>query len=94
MCVPELVVACLSPLGRLAPQEGLVPIGRDPRSGCWEFALLTEGPMAIPERDTDGRLVLAMNMTLVLVLLPGGTFEMGASTGRIDAMERDTSTSS
>jgi len=60
----------------LAPQMGLVPIGPDPDSGLWEFAHLITGEPA--ERGPDGKLVLAEAMGVVLVLLPGGTFWMGA----------------
>jgi formylglycine-generating enzyme required for sulfatase activity len=60
----------------LTPQFGLLPIGQDPESGLWEFAhLLTGEP---PERDSDGKLIRADGVGLVLVLLPGGTFWMGA----------------
>ena len=57
-------------------QIGLVPIGRDPDSGLFEFAHLQTG--AIPERGEDGKLILTEEMGLVFVLIPGGTFDMGA----------------
>jgi formylglycine-generating enzyme required for sulfatase activity/serine/threonine protein kinase len=60
----------------LRPQLGLVPIGRDPRSGFWEFAHLQSG--VAPERGADGALVLTPECGLVFVLLPGGRFHMGA----------------
>ena len=60
----------------LTPQMGLLPLGPDPDSGLWEFAHLASG--GPPERDSDGRLVLTPETGLVLVLLPGGTFWMGA----------------
>jgi serine/threonine protein kinase/formylglycine-generating enzyme required for sulfatase activity len=60
----------------LAPQIGLVPIGPDPESLLWEFAHLATGEPAV--RDQDGKLVLKEETGLVLVLLPGGTFLMGA----------------
>mgnify|MGYP001401773931 CR=1 FL=1 len=63
----------------LAPELGLLPIGRDPESGLWEFAHLATGEPA--KRGTDGKLVLAPEMGLVFVLLPGGTFQMGAQKG-------------
>jgi formylglycine-generating enzyme required for sulfatase activity len=60
----------------LTPQFGLLPIGQDPESGLWEFAhLLTGEP---PERNSDGKLVRLDGVGLVLVLLPAGTFWMGA----------------
>jgi len=58
------------------PQLGLLPIGRDPDSGLWEFAQLLSGDPAV--RGANGKLVLTEGMGLVFVLLPGGTFTMGA----------------
>jgi serine/threonine protein kinase/formylglycine-generating enzyme required for sulfatase activity len=58
------------------PQTGLVPLGPDPDSGLWEFAHLLSGEP--PRRDADGRLVVTGETGLVLVLLPGGEFSMGA----------------
>ena len=65
--------------GRLAiaPQLGLVPVGRDPRSGLWEFAVVQSGEP--PERDAgSGELVVTAESAIVLVLVPGGEFTMGA----------------
>jgi serine/threonine protein kinase/formylglycine-generating enzyme required for sulfatase activity len=61
------------------PQLGLVPLGRDPDSGLWEFAHLQTGKA--PVRDAGGRLLLEEESGLVLVLIPGGTFRMGAVKG-------------
>jgi len=71
---------------KIVPQVGFVPIGRDDESdepvrwedesGLWEFAHLQTGK--IPERDADGQLILTEEMGLVFVLIPGGTFNMGA----------------
>jgi serine/threonine protein kinase/formylglycine-generating enzyme required for sulfatase activity len=62
---------------RIAPEEGLVPLGRDPVSGLYEFAhLLTGVP---PTRDSEGKLIPTDDMSLVLILVPGGTFRMGAT---------------
>jgi len=62
---------------KLAPQVGLVPLGPDPDSGLFEFAVLDTG--AIPERDPETkRLALTDDVAVVLVLIPGGTFKMGA----------------
>jgi formylglycine-generating enzyme required for sulfatase activity len=55
---------------------GLLPIGEDPDSRLWEFAHLATGEPAI--RGADGRLVLAESTGVVLVLIPHGTFWMGA----------------
>jgi len=60
----------------LSPQLGLLPLGRDPASGLWEFAHLQTGAPA--ERGADGRLVPSAESGLVFVLLPGGTFTMGS----------------
>ncbi len=60
----------------LSPQVGLLPIGRDPTSGLWEFAHLQTGEPAV--RGADGELLVQEGMGLVFVLLPGGTFRMGA----------------
>jgi formylglycine-generating enzyme required for sulfatase activity len=60
----------------LAPQLGLLPIGEDPSSHLWEFALLATGDPAA--RGPDGKLVLAESTGIVLVLIPAGTFMMGA----------------
>ena len=61
---------------QLAPQLGLLPIGADPATGLREFAHLQTGEPA--ERDPDGALQLREATGLVFVLLPGGTFSMGA----------------
>lgn len=62
---------------RVVPQEGLVPLGRDPHSRLFEFAHLPSG--AVPEREPEtGRLRVDTASALVFVLLPGGTFHMGA----------------
>ncbi len=58
-------------------QSGLVPLGPDPVSGLPEFAV--EGTGMVPERAADsGQLPLSDHTAIVLVLLPGGTFRMGA----------------
>ncbi|HEV8112475.1 MAG TPA: bifunctional serine/threonine-protein kinase/formylglycine-generating enzyme family protein [Planctomycetota bacterium] len=61
----------------LAPQLGLLPIGRDPHSGLWEFADLQTGVAAVRNAET-GELEFGETNGLVFVLVPGGTFEMGA----------------
>jgi len=75
---------------RMAPQLGLVPIGKDPRSGWWEFADLAttaEGSDPVPERDQDGRLVLKETTGVIFVLLPGGSFSMGARLPTVEETE-------
>jgi serine/threonine protein kinase/formylglycine-generating enzyme required for sulfatase activity len=63
-------------LSELTPQQGLVPIGVDPQSGLWEFADLATGSPAT--RGNGGKLIRTDETGLVLVLIPGGTFWMGA----------------
>ncbi len=60
----------------IKPQLGLVPLGPDPDSGLFEFVHLGSGSMPTRDKDT-GRLVLADDFAVVLVLIPGGSFRMG-----------------
>ncbi len=61
----------------IAPQLGLVPLGPDPESGLFEFALL--GPAGeLPVRAPDGKLLMRGDSTVVLVLIPGGRARIGA----------------
>ena len=64
----------------LKPQMGLLPIGPDPDSGLWEFSHLMTGTPAV--RGENGRLILTEETGIVLVLIPGGTFQMGADNNR------------
>ncbi|MEW6742150.1 MAG: SUMF1/EgtB/PvdO family nonheme iron enzyme [Planctomycetota bacterium] len=62
----------------LEPQVGLVPLEPDPESELWEFWVWETG--ARPERDDEtGRWTITEETGIVLVLLPGGTFNMGAT---------------
>ncbi len=61
----------------LEPQLGLVPLGADPVSGLQEFGVFGTG--ALPARGEDGVLVETDDACVVLVLLPGGTAELGAT---------------
>lgn len=60
----------------ISPQIGLIPIGPDPVTGLWEFSVYGLGD--IPIRNKAGTIKVTEKMTLVLVLLPGGIFYMGA----------------
>ena len=62
---------------RLKPQVGLVPLGPDRESTFEEFyETLTGDP---PQRDsTTGKIIVTETMSTVFVLLPGGTYRMGA----------------
>ncbi len=64
----------------LQPQVGLTPLGRDPQSGLWEFAYW-EQTGRIATRSSDGQLQIAPDTGLVFVLIPGGSFWMGAAKG-------------
>lgn len=55
----------------VAPQAGLLPVGRDPDSKLLEFCIEATG--RIPERDDNKRLRMSGDSAIVLVLLPGGT---------------------
>jgi formylglycine-generating enzyme required for sulfatase activity len=72
---------------RIEPQLGLVPLGRDRQSGLWEFAHVQTG--TIPRRDAEGELVIDETSGLVFVLLPGGTFPMGAQATDRDGLNYD-----
>jgi formylglycine-generating enzyme required for sulfatase activity len=61
----------------LTPQRGLVPLGQSAHSGLQEFWLVLSGER--PARDAEtGRWAVSEASGVVLVLLPGGTFEMGS----------------
>ncbi len=64
---------------QIIPQLGLIPLGQDPDSGLWEFSHLESG--SCPQ-DVGGGRRLCEESGLVLVLIPGGTFNMGAQKGR------------
>jgi serine/threonine protein kinase len=64
----------------LRPQAGLVPLGRDACSGLFEFAHLQSGEPAARDPET-GSLSIDGRTGIVLVLIPGGTVEMG---GQVD----------
>lgn len=61
---------------RLEPQFGLVPLGKDPHSGLFEFAHLPSGAPAV--RDEGGHLQIDETTGIVLVLLVGGPTRVGA----------------
>jgi formylglycine-generating enzyme required for sulfatase activity len=65
----------------------LLPLGPDPTSGLWEFAHLITGAPA--RRGADGRLAMNEATGLVLVLLPGGSFWMGAQSSDPGARNYD-----
>lgn len=71
----------------LTPQIGLIPLFADPESGLQEFAHYLSG--SLPSRDPSGRLNLADDAAIVLVLLPGGEFSMGAQNTTPDGANYD-----
>ncbi|MEZ5966464.1 MAG: bifunctional serine/threonine-protein kinase/formylglycine-generating enzyme family protein [Planctomycetota bacterium] len=76
----------------LPPQLGLVPLGVDPHSELWEFYHPDSGaPDApLPERDAGGHVPMTEASGLVFVLVPPGTFTMGADRAHDgDACEPD-----
>jgi formylglycine-generating enzyme required for sulfatase activity len=71
----------------IAPQVGLVPLGRDPGSGLWEFGHVQSG--VPPVRDAGGNLKITTESSLVMVLVPGGRFWMGSDSLRWDNPQVD-----
>jgi len=64
----------------LGPEEDLVPLGFDPHSGLFEFWHVPTGERPRPSTDpaAPSRWQLDDSMGLVLVLVPGGTYRLGA----------------
>lgn len=60
----------------LAPQPGLLPLRVDPLSGLLEFAVESTG--VAPNFLESGPYALTEEAAIVLVLVPGGRFSMGA----------------
>lgn len=78
---------CLASLARdrrfagvaIAPIEGLVPLGRSKHSGLWEFWVAGSGRRPRTEGALlERRVTLREKSGIVLILVPGGTFHMGA----------------
>jgi serine/threonine protein kinase/formylglycine-generating enzyme required for sulfatase activity len=61
---------------QLKEQLGLIPLGPDPGTGLFEFTEVQTG--APVPREAGKPVVLDENSALVFVLVPGGTFLMGA----------------
>lgn len=62
----------------VVPEAGLIPLGPDPGSELLEFALLVPGCTVPVRTETAGELELHETTTIVLVLLPGGSVQIGA----------------
>ncbi len=70
----------------LEPRPGLIPLGRNQDSGNWEFWLAESGDApAVNTSDSVKRAVVGDATGLVFVLLPGGSFTMGAQAVDPDA---------
>ncbi len=63
---------------KLSPQLGLIPLGPDAESGLEEFLHWQTHSGSLPTRGDDGRVHVNDDTGLILVLIPGGTFNMGA----------------
>ncbi len=61
---------------KLPPQHGLVPLGRNEESGLWEFWHPLTGER--PWQADDGTWIVGEETSLVLVLIPAGSFTMGS----------------
>jgi len=57
-------------------QPGLVPLGKDPESGLWEFWHIASG--SEPQRSQQGHIVASPDCGIVFILIPGGKFWMGS----------------
>ena len=80
---------------KLTPQVGLIPLGESELSGLWEFLHIDSGGK--PQFDANrwegkrwegahwnrktGEWIVGRETGIILVLLPGGTFSMGARVG-------------
>ncbi len=69
----------------LAPQVGLIPLGADPASGLEEFLHWQTHTGALPTRADTGQLDVTIDTGVVLVLVPGGQYRVGAQSA--DATE-------
>lgn len=64
----------------LSPQMGLVPIGENPVTGLWEFYHLRSAadPGSVPAFLEGGRIAVEEETGIVFILVPGGTYQIGA----------------
>jgi len=81
----------------IRPQLGLLPLDRNPLTGLWEFWHPQSGERPLPNADVDpmtpwkcNRWVITGRTGLVFVLIPGGTFRMGAERPSIGVTTRET----
>ena len=84
----------------LKPQQGLVPIGMNPVTKLWEFYHLRSAwsprnrwdpvKLTIPKHDpASGKIDIENHTGIVFVLIPGGTFTIGAQAENTDAPNYD-----
>ncbi|MBK8979482.1 MAG: protein kinase [Planctomycetes bacterium] len=74
------------PIPDLKPQSGLWPIDENPVTHLWEFYHLRSAwdrvseprSIVVPRHDAEGRIKVEPGTGIVFVLIPGGTFWMGA----------------
>lgn len=69
------------------PIKYLIPVGQDPESQLFEFAHILTGK--VPERGADGKLIIGEDTGLIFVLIPAGTFKMGAQQTDPNAVNYD-----
>jgi formylglycine-generating enzyme required for sulfatase activity len=62
----------------LPVQDGLVPLGPDPRTGLEEFWHVPSGTRPRPADAGPGRWAMDGRSGIVFILVPGGSFTMGA----------------
>ena len=68
-----------------AAVPGLVPLGRNPRTGRFEFYLLeSAGPAPLPRRRDDGDYDVDADTGIVFVLVPPGRFTVTIGTLRVE----------
>jgi len=62
----------------LKPLRGLIPLGKDSTSQLHEFLHYQSHEGPLPQRDSQGELVISDKTGLIFVLLPEGQFWMGS----------------
>ena len=72
----------------LLEQPGLTPLGPDPRSTLWEFGHSASGAVSVRHPDTDD-LQNTEEFGIVLVLVPGGSYVLGAQSDDSEAAHFD-----
>ena len=76
---------------QLDPQAGLLPLGRNPDTMLWEFLDLHSHAAAVPvpERAPNGTLAADPRAGIVFVLVPAGTFWLGAQQAEPELQRHD-----